>query len=93
MTLIGSGGKLSGGKTITGMYLMDHFGLAKKKKIISNIQLNLDDYELITNDELIMFIKQNINDQKALMEKFYNSFMILDEIRGLISARKNINSR
>ena len=92
MTIIGSGGKLSGGKTVTGIFLLNEVGIKQGKKIISNIRLKDIDYTFIENDYFIRFIKQNIKNQKALMKLFFNSFLLLDEIRGLISARKSTSN-
>jgi len=88
--IIGLGGNLSGGKTITAVKIAYELGL-KGKKIISNIHLNMPEninYEYMPSDKLIDFIKAYYEKGWKLKEKFYNSVLLADEIVHLLSARR-----
>lgn len=89
--IIGVGGNLSGGKTVTGVRFCYNKGL-QGKKVLSNIKLNFPKeikYEFISNTELVEFIKTYYEDSDKIREKFENSVMLLDEIVNLLSARKS----
>lgn len=88
MTVFGCGGNLSGGKTVTSvMFLKD--AETKGKKIISNIKLYHTKYTLMSYDQFISILQKYRNDQDKLMEIFFNSVMLWDEARNLLSARKS----
>lgn len=87
MAVLGLGGALSGGKTVTCMYFIKE-ALKEGKKVISNITLYGIPYTNMSFDQFIAILQKYRNDQKKLMEIFYNSIMLWDEARNLISARK-----
>jgi hypothetical protein len=89
--IIGLGGKLSGGKTITAIKYCYTQGL-KGKKILSNIKLkfpNLIKYEFMSSNNFIDYIKLYFENGNRLKEKFANSVLLLDEIVSIISSRKS----
>lgn len=89
--IIGLGGNLSGGKTLTAIKLSIDLAKDNDKKIISNIILDIPDIETIysESEELIDFIIKNRRDQDSLFEFFGNSVLLLDEARAFYSARKS----
>lgn len=91
--ILGLGGKLSGGKTVTAVRYCYRKGL-EGKKVISNIKLNFPknykiDYVYMPNEKFIMFLKNNYNKPDVIKDLFYNSVLLLDEISNLLSARKS----
>lgn len=89
--IIGLGGKLSGGKTISMVRFAYRMGL-RGKKIITNIHLNFpSNIEVIelSNEEFIDFLKENYDDQDKIKSMFFNSVLMLDEVSSLLSARKS----
>lgn len=84
-------GNLSGGKTIFTVKTAYERALKDKKKIISNIRLNLPDmvYEFLDNERFVDFLRENYTNQEVLRKKFYNSVLLLDEAVNLISARRS----
>jgi hypothetical protein len=89
--IIGLGGKLSGGKTITGIKYCFNQGL-KGKKIISNIYLKLPPpikTDFMSSNAFVDFIKVNFESGNKLKERFYNSVIFMDEIVGILSSRKS----
>lgn len=86
--ILGIGGKLSSGKTVTSVKYAYDTHRIKKKKVIANIKLNFES-EYMPNEAIVEFIKRNYQNQSALRSKFQNSVLILDEITNIISARKS----
>lgn len=86
--IIGSGGLLSGGKTVTFVRFLKE-GQEEGKRIISNIKLVGIPYQFITFEKFIEILQKYRNDQDMLMKIFYNSIMFWDEARNLVSARKS----
>lgn len=85
-------GSLSGGKTLTGIYIIVNRQIKTGKKIISNIKLKyLDNYEYLSNKDFVDFILENYEDIDKLRDKFYNVILFLDEITHLLTARKSIS--
>ena len=92
--IIGLGGNLSGGKTVTAVRFAYEQGL-KGKKIISNIKLNFPEniqVEYMSNPEFIEFIKINYENSEALKRKFYNTVFLADEIVHLLSGRRTTST-
>lgn len=87
--IIGIGGKLSGGKTCTMVHLALKLHKENKKKIVSNIKLYGVEYTYIESEELIDFIIRNKRNEEEIKRVFYDSVLLIDEIRNLISARKS----
>ena len=88
--IIGYGGNMSGGKTVSMVKFAYEEGL-KGKKIISNIHLKFPDsiqVEYMKSSVLIEFIKAYYEDSEMLKQKFYNSVVIADELVNVISSRK-----
>lgn len=87
--IIGFGGKLSGGKSVTAVsYLIDDY--EKGKKIVSNIPLyGLKEYTFIESEDLATFIISNYKNQKEIEKRFFNASLFIDEARNLLSARKS----
>lgn len=89
--IIGLGGKLSAGKTVTVIsLLLDDF--SKGKKIISNIELFNIPYRHMPSENFVDFIIKNRNNQSLMQESFYNSSILIDEARGLFSARRSMSN-
>jgi len=89
--IIGFGGNLSGGKTVTCVMLAYQQWLLGKK-IISNITLNFGNNKnvvLMKNSEFVDFLIRNFEQPDKIKEMFFNSVLILDEITNLLSARKS----
>lgn len=89
--ILGLGGKLSGGKTVTAVRYCLQKGL-QGKKIISNIKLNFPKeikVIFLDNEEFVDYLKENYQNQEMLRKMFFNSVIFLDEIVNLISARKS----
>lgn len=87
--IIGGGGKLSGGKTVTFIkFLVDMYN-EQELKIISNIKLKHIPHIHLTSDQFILFIKSNMENQQKLRNMFYKSIVFIDEARNLFSARKS----
>lgn len=77
---IGVGGKLSGGKTTTGVAFIDDFiKETPGKKIISNIQLRgLKNLVFLNTHGIADFIMENKENQEALEKMFFNSILFHD---------------
>lgn len=84
---IGLGGKLSSGKTVIGLsYVID--ALKNNKKIISNIELDLQ-YTHLSNEGFLRYIIKALDNPDLLNKMFFNSCLFLDEISQLLDARKS----
>lgn len=89
--ILGAGGKLSGGKTVTFIKLMVD-EQKKGRKLISNIKLYGIPYTYMTSDAFVHFIQDNMYDQDRLFKTFQNSILLIDEARNLFSARKSMTN-
>lgn len=92
--IIGFGGKLSGGKSVTAMMMLED-DYNKGKKIISNIPLFFPDnskIRYIESEALADFILKHYKDQQKIEEIFLNSTLFIDEVRNLLSARKSMSN-
>lgn len=90
--ILGLGGKLSGGKTVTSVRFA-HDQWLSGKKVLSNIELNFPRnnercYKL-TNEQFVDYLKANFDNQQAIRKMFENSVLLLDEIGNILSARKS----
>lgn len=86
--IIGGGGKLSGGKTVT--FVKFCVDMHKQGwKIVTNVKLKGIDHVYMSSEELISFIKDNMDNQNQMEEMFYHSVLFIDEARNLFSARKS----
>lgn len=89
--IMGFGGKLSGGKTVSAVRYAWQQGL-KGKTVISNIKLIFpQDIKVVRlkNTDLVEFIKINFQNPDKIRERFYNSCLLLDEIGNIVSARRS----
>lgn len=90
--IFGIGGKLSGGKTCTGVKF-SHGQWLTGKKVISNIYIKFPEGDdrtvFIRNDQLVAFLKRYYMDSVKLKEFFFNSVLLLDEIVNLIGSRRS----
>jgi len=89
--IIGLGGKLSGGKTITAIKYAYEQGL-KGKKIVSNIGLKFPEtisYQFMKSSSFVDFIKQYYENGQMLKTMFSKSVLLIDEIVGVLSSRRS----
>lgn len=89
--IVGIGGKLSGGKTVT-MVRYAHDKWLKGKKVISNFRVKFSDTNenvyFMSNTVFVDWLKSNYMDQEALKDMFFNSVLLQDEIVNLASGRR-----
>lgn len=90
--IIGGGGKLSGGKTVTFVKYCIDMHNKHGYKIITNAKLKNIDYQYFKSDDLINFIMSNMDNDKVLLDMFYRSILFIDEARNLFSARKSMSN-
>lgn len=90
--IIGLGGKLSGGKTATMVYLALRTKEQYNKKIVSNFKLYGVDYTYMESEDLIDFIIENKRNEDKVKEVFYDSVLLVDEVKNLVSARKSMTN-
>lgn len=90
---IGFGGKLSGGKTTTALvFALDFSGQGLRKKLITTVKLLGVKCLYIKTSDLVDFVYKYKEDNEMLEQMFFNSVLLLDEIRNIISARKSTSN-
>lgn len=82
-------GNLSGGKTVTAVKWMLE-DQAKGKKLLANIRMQ--GAEFMSYSTFVDFLKYNMENQKAMREKFYNKSVLLDEASQIISSRSSMTN-
>lgn len=95
--LVGLGRKLSGGKTATAVFFLQQ-DFEQGNKIIANIPLKIPGAIYMPSEQLVDFIVENKRKlseddyQKLIEEKFRDSSILIDEAKGLFSARRSMTN-
>lgn len=94
---IGLGGGLSSTKTVSMVAIACKIAKEKKKRIVSNFTIKLQQAKEYSNQQIADFIIQVLDTdpqeaQKRIEEMFGNTVFCIDEINGLLNARKSMSN-